>query len=61
MDNKQYQEIHEDLEDIIGALEGKTLLITGASGFLGVWFAGFLNFLKPKPLACYPLLGQVTY
>jgi UDP-glucuronate decarboxylase len=46
MDNKQYQEIHEDLEDIIGVLEGKTLLITGASGFLGVWFAGFLNFLN---------------
>lgn len=46
MNNEQYEEIYEDLKDIIHMLEGKTVLITGASGFLGVWFAGFLNFLN---------------
>lgn len=42
----EYEEIYDDLREDVSVFEGKTVLITGASGFLGVWFSGFFDFLN---------------
>ena len=46
----EYEEIYDDLREDVSVFEGKTVLITGASGFLGVWFSGFFDFLNENNL-----------
>jgi len=56
--SEDVQEIANDIKDIALKLEGKTLLVTGGSGFIGGYFLdviSFLNehqFLKPCKVIC---------
>lgn len=43
--------IADGIKDIVSALSGKTVLITGGAGFLGNYFIGLLDFLNKNILA----------